>query len=425
MFTVAHRIKVFLHYISYIKQAKNYIMKKIFTLFLFSFIFITAKSQSVVISQIFGGGGNSGAPYLNDYVELFNATSAPVDISGWSVQYANATSATGNWNVTVIPVATTINVGQYFLIKMGSGGAVGAALPTPDLNGTTNMGSTGGRVALLNNSTQLTAGLCPTGAGLIDLVGYGTSTTCFEGTGPTPNASSTNAVFRAGNGCTDTQINSADFTAGPAAPRNGATTPNPCGPPTPLIFANPGTINGLSTGLGVASAPLSFNLSGVVLSPAAGNITVTPSAGLEISLNSGSGFTASPINVPYTASTLTPAVPIYVRIAATAPQGVFTGTVTNSGGTAPNAVVTVNGAVNQNYYSKPSGNLDVLGTWGTATNGSGTAPASFTANYQVFNVVNGPIEATQNQKTQNQRYHCLSQIFESDKIQNHKADRKC
>jgi len=42
----------------------------------------------------------------------------------------------------------------------------------------------------------------------------------------------------------------------------------------------------------------------------------------------------------------------------------------------------------KNYYSKSSGNLDVLGTWGTATNGSGTPPGSFTNTYQYFNVVN-------------------------------------
>ena len=46
-----------------------------------------AVSPDVVISQVYGGGGNSGAPYTNDFVELFNRGSALTDLGGWSVQY--------------------------------------------------------------------------------------------------------------------------------------------------------------------------------------------------------------------------------------------------------------------------------------------------------------------------------------------------
>ena len=198
-------------------------MKRIFTLFLFSVSFMLAKSQTVVISQINGGGGNTGAAYTNDYVELFNASSSPVDISGWSVQYANASNATGSWSVNAIPAATpALNPGQYFLIKMGSGGANGAALPTPDFIGSSNMGTTGGRIALVNNSTALAAG-CPTSSSMyVDLVGYGTAATCFEGSGPAaPNPSATNAVIRANNGCQDGNNNVADFAAGIVPRRAG------------------------------------------------------------------------------------------------------------------------------------------------------------------------------------------------------------
>jgi hypothetical protein len=37
----------------------------------------------VVISQVYGGGGNSGATYNADYVELFNRGGATVAIGGW------------------------------------------------------------------------------------------------------------------------------------------------------------------------------------------------------------------------------------------------------------------------------------------------------------------------------------------------------
>ena len=56
----------------------------------------SAMSTNVVISQVFGGGGNTGAPYHNDFVELFNRTATPVSLAGWSVQYASATG-TGNF----------------------------------------------------------------------------------------------------------------------------------------------------------------------------------------------------------------------------------------------------------------------------------------------------------------------------------------
>ena len=53
-----------------------------------------------MISQVFGGGGNSGAPFRNDFIEIFNAGNSTVNLSGWSVQYASATAST--WSVTLL-----------------------------------------------------------------------------------------------------------------------------------------------------------------------------------------------------------------------------------------------------------------------------------------------------------------------------------
>src|SRR4030095_4244922 len=49
----------------------------------------TAVSPDIVISEVYGGGGNSGATLTNDFIELYNRGSAPVDISTWSVQYGS------------------------------------------------------------------------------------------------------------------------------------------------------------------------------------------------------------------------------------------------------------------------------------------------------------------------------------------------
>src|SRR5690242_6302836 len=86
---------------------------------------------NVVISQVYGAGGNSGAILQNDFVELLNRSSAPVTLSGWSVQYASATG-TGNFSQnTVVPLSGTLQPGQYYLIKL-AGGTTGTALPTAD-----------------------------------------------------------------------------------------------------------------------------------------------------------------------------------------------------------------------------------------------------------------------------------------------------
>src|SRR2546421_10302755 len=66
---------------------------------------VTAVSTSIVISQVYGGGGNSGSTYKNDFIELFNRGGSPVSVNGWSVQYNSATG-TGAWHVTKLPNVT-------------------------------------------------------------------------------------------------------------------------------------------------------------------------------------------------------------------------------------------------------------------------------------------------------------------------------
>ena len=77
---------------------------------------VSAVSDSIVISQVYGGGGNTGAPYTNDYVELFNRGAVPVSLTGWSVQYASA-SGTGNFGANpVVTLSGTVPAGGYYLV---------------------------------------------------------------------------------------------------------------------------------------------------------------------------------------------------------------------------------------------------------------------------------------------------------------------
>jgi endonuclease G len=176
----------------------------------------------VVISQIYGGGGNSGATYTNDYVELYNPTATAFTLTGWSIQYASATGTT--WTLKQ-PIGGTLAPGEYYLVKLASGGAVGSPLPVDaNITGDINMSATTGKIALVGNSDSLTGGACPVGTDpdLIDLVGYGTTANCHEGSANAPAPSNTTALFRKSGGATDTNQNGADFVTGAALPRRTA-----------------------------------------------------------------------------------------------------------------------------------------------------------------------------------------------------------
>jgi DNA/RNA endonuclease G (NUC1) len=177
----------------------------------------------ITISQVYGGGGNSGATYTNDYVELYNPTAATITITGWSLQYA---SATGTSWTNKQPIGGYIEPGQYYLVSLASGGAVGAPLPvTPNISGGINMSATAGKIALVKNGNPLSGG-CPLGTDpdIVDFVGYGATASCHEGSANAPAPSNTTAIFRQGSpqGSTDADQNGTDFATGAPNPRRTA-----------------------------------------------------------------------------------------------------------------------------------------------------------------------------------------------------------
>jgi len=178
-------------------------------------------AASVVISQVYGGGGNAGAPYKNDFIEIFNRDTVPVRLNGWSVQYASATS--GAWSVTPLP-DLTLQPGQYLLVQEAMGSGDAASLPMPEASGTIQLAAGAGKVALANTRVPLTSA---TAAGVVDLVGFG-ATNAFEGAGPAVAPSNIKAILRAGNGCTDTDQNGSDFALAAPTPRNGSSAFHLC-----------------------------------------------------------------------------------------------------------------------------------------------------------------------------------------------------
>ena len=183
-------------------------------------------AANIVISQIYGGGGNSGATYRNDYVELFNPGGVAASVSGWSLQYASATGT--GW--AVANLNGSIPAGAYYLVQLASGGAIGLSLPTANATNTAiNISGSNGKLALVTNQVALTGANPVGGLTIADFVGYGTAG-AFEGTAAAPAGGNSTAIFRKNNGMTDTGDNAADFQTGSPNPRNSApTNPPPAG----------------------------------------------------------------------------------------------------------------------------------------------------------------------------------------------------
>ncbi|WP_329424895.1 lamin tail domain-containing protein [Streptosporangium sp. NBC_01495] len=195
-----------------------------------------ALSSDVVISAVYGGGGNSGAIFKNDYIELANTTGSPIDVSGWSVQYASAAGVV--FQLTRLTGSIPAN-GKY-LVQQAAGAAGSVNLPTPDDIGTIPMSGTSGVVALVTTQIPLVGcgTLCSTAPNVKDLVGYGA--TANVETLAASGLTNTTAIARVG-ALTDTDNNAADFVSGVPKATNSAGTTVTAGDPGGPVDPTPGT----------------------------------------------------------------------------------------------------------------------------------------------------------------------------------------
>jgi uncharacterized protein len=243
-----------------------------------------AASSNLVISQVYGGGGNSGATLKNDFIEIFNRGSAPIVLSGYSVQYAS--SAGTSWQRTDLP-ATTLQPGQYYLIQEAAGTGGSVSLPTPDASGNIAMSATAGKVALVSTQTTL-SGACPT-ANVVDFIGFGAAN-CSEGSA-TPALTNTTAAIRASNGCTDADSNATDFSSGTPNPRNTATPLSACvGPLTISSTSLPNAVTNVNYSFTVQTtggSGANISWSGTTGLPA--NLTIGQTTGIISGIPQASG----------------------------------------------------------------------------------------------------------------------------------------
>lgn len=245
---------------------------------------LAAPSPDLVISEVYGAGGNAGSDYGADYVELFNRGTTTVTLDGKSLQYASATG-TGNFG-SITTLSGSVEPGQYVLVQ-----ATGGAVPA-DITLVASMAAAGGKVALAQGTTSLgcnTAATCAangTDARIIDLVGYGTAN-YFEGAGPAQGASVTTSTKRNLEGCAETDNNAADFAVSDQDPDNRFSPRNPCaGPPVdqaPTVIAttplNGSTENSTTTNITVTFSEL------VVAGPGAFTMTCTRSGDVVLAVS--------------------------------------------------------------------------------------------------------------------------------------------
>ncbi len=209
-----------------------------FSLFLFALLalpqFASAAANHVVISE-FATRGPTAA--TDEFVELYNPTSAPINIAGWHFQYKPATSSTWS-DRAILPANTAIGPHGFFLIANQS--YIGSV--TPDYQSSAWGSGTGmadnGNIRIIDASSNV-----------VDKVGFGTGNDP-EGGSDAPNhgtSANNNSVERKalatstadslaaggahsllGNG-QDTDVNGSDFVTQTHGrnPQNSGSAPEP------------------------------------------------------------------------------------------------------------------------------------------------------------------------------------------------------
>ncbi len=150
-------------------------IKKYFTLILFILsitslgkIIFAQTAGHMVISEILVDGANESLASNNDeFIEIYNPTSMPIDVSMWTIDYRSASSITFNTKYK-FPSGTVIPSHKYYLI--GGGGVANRDNSSDVL--LLGLGNTGGGVFLRNSSGTT-----------VDLIGWGSaSSDNYEGT---------------------------------------------------------------------------------------------------------------------------------------------------------------------------------------------------------------------------------------------------
>lgn len=181
-----------------------------------------AQAQMLLISEVYGGGGNAGSTYKNDFIELYNYGTTAIDMSAYAVYYVQAAAAGTAFTATASSQTLLSGIlapGNYYLIQEAAGTAGTTNLPTPNATGSIAISGTGGKVGLGLASTVPTfpVGNVNTGStNLIDFLGWGGATS-YEGTGSAAATTNPTSIART-SVLVDANNNATEFAVGAPTP---------------------------------------------------------------------------------------------------------------------------------------------------------------------------------------------------------------
>ncbi|WP_341741495.1 ExeM/NucH family extracellular endonuclease [Trueperella pyogenes] len=195
----------------------------------------TPDGKNVVISEVYTYGDSKGNEY-RDYVELYNPTDAPIDVSGWSVQYAAQKGTNFSKKASL---SGKIKPQGYYLVLGKDTDKAGSAELQGDVESELELAAKDGIVALVRHDQKLTVtgNNLADAADVVDAVGYGKAKK-YEGNGAATNPTATKAIHRAEG--KDTDNNKIDFDRGDPSPtftggdaRKNSGEPKPDEPTSP------------------------------------------------------------------------------------------------------------------------------------------------------------------------------------------------
>jgi hypothetical protein len=227
---------------------------------------VSVTNAGVLISEFRTRGPNGAA---DEFVELYNNSDNPVDISGWKINGSNSSGTTGTR--ATISAGTTIPARAHFLATNSTPSTGYSGTVAGNQTYTTGIADDGGVALLMPDNT------------IVDQVGMSTGSAYKEGTVLTPLTTNTDQGYErkpggAGGSTQDTGDNATDFQLrSPSIPQNLSSAATPLS----LVVTDLGDDGGANQLRGIISACLSAGGGGVItFSPGlSGTVTLVTANG--------------------------------------------------------------------------------------------------------------------------------------------------